>query len=70
MKYLIVVPGFTIGGSERIQYLAAKHLIGLNMNITIYFLTTKNIDGDHFWSDIPKSFIKVSNTSRESIGLI
>ena len=70
MNYLIVVPGFTIGGSERIQYLAAKYLIGLNKSITVYFLTKKNINGDHFWSDIPKKFIKVSNTNRESIGII
>lgn len=70
MKYLIVVPAFTIGGSERIQYLAAKYLISLNKDLIIYFLTNKNINGDNFWSDIPQSYIKVCNQNKERSGLI
>lgn len=70
MKYLIIVPGFNIGGSERIQYLVSKYLIKKNVDLTIFFLTTKNINGDNFWSNIPKKNIITSCKIKEFSGLI
>lgn len=68
---LIVVPSFIIGGSERVQYIAAKELICKGQKCNIYFLSNKGNLQSSFWSDPTlRSSIYFSNSKRESFGII
>ena len=69
-NFLIIVPSFVIGGSERVQYLFARELEkSKECKVTIFFLSKRNINNITFWSELSFSKIIHANSIKEKYGI-